>query len=75
MLLMHVMPPPLAGGIGKHVAIFNARHASTASGGGAPQGRKGKVTQGKARRETPIGPSGPLPPSRGKHIENASYQS
>ena len=30
------------GGIGKHVAIFNARHASTASGGGAPQGRKGK---------------------------------
>ena len=62
------------GGIGKYVAIFNARHASTASGGGAPQGRKGKVTQGKACRKTPIGPGGPLPPTRGKHIENASYQ-
>ena len=64
------------GGIGKYVAIFNARHASTASGGGAPQGRKGKVTQGKARRKTPIGPGGPAePPSPPPALSENPYRS
>ena len=55
---------------------FNAHHASTAGGGGAPQGRKGKyAVEPLVQRitylsswKTPIGPDGPLPPARGKHL-------